>query len=169
VGLLRIELATFAGADNSSGVSHRRWPVEALPESIPDKGSGCCVMAASPPSVFLAGVPDLRLWRCAAEGCPRGCGGRAPPHRPARRTTWRVALPAEPRLCRGVALLGGDIVGTRPANLDQAWPRSAPPRRPVPRPRGPRVPRAEPRVPRAAPRVPRAVPRVPRARERRRS
>jgi hypothetical protein len=29
-------LAPFAGADNSSGVSHRRWPVEALPESIPD-------------------------------------------------------------------------------------------------------------------------------------
>jgi hypothetical protein len=48
VGLLRIELTPFAGADNSSGVSHRRWPVEALPESIPDKGSRRCVMAASP-------------------------------------------------------------------------------------------------------------------------
>jgi hypothetical protein len=53
VGLLRIELAPFAGADNSSGVSHRRWPVEALPESIPDKGSGCCVMAASSRVYFL--------------------------------------------------------------------------------------------------------------------
>jgi hypothetical protein len=48
VGLLRIELAPFVGADNSSGVSHRRWPVEALPESIPDKCSRRCVMAASP-------------------------------------------------------------------------------------------------------------------------
>jgi hypothetical protein len=48
VGLLRIELTPFAGADNSSGVSHRRWPVEALSESIPDKGSRRCVMAASP-------------------------------------------------------------------------------------------------------------------------
>jgi hypothetical protein len=48
VGLLRIELAPFAGADNSSGVSHRRWPVEALSEGIPDKGSRRCVMAASP-------------------------------------------------------------------------------------------------------------------------
>jgi hypothetical protein len=48
VGLLRIELAPFAGADNSSGVGHRRWPVEALPESIPDEGSGRYVMAASP-------------------------------------------------------------------------------------------------------------------------
>jgi hypothetical protein len=53
VGLLRIELTSFAGADNSSGVSHRRWPVEALPESIPDEGSGRCVMAASPRVYFL--------------------------------------------------------------------------------------------------------------------
>src|SRR5688572_31917026 len=90
--------------------------------------------------------------------------------------TWRVALPAEPRLGRGVALLGGDIAGTGSANFDQAWPRSAPPQRAVPRPRGPRVPRAEPRapraelrVPRAGPRVPRAGPRVPRARACRRS
>jgi hypothetical protein len=48
VGLLRIELTPFAGADNPSGVSHRRWPVEALSEGIPDKGSRRCVMAASP-------------------------------------------------------------------------------------------------------------------------
>jgi hypothetical protein len=53
VGLLRIELAPFAGADNSSGVSHHRRPVEALPESISDKGSGCCVMTASPRVYFL--------------------------------------------------------------------------------------------------------------------
>ena len=48
VGLPCVELTPFAGADNSSGVSHRRWPVEALPESIPDKVSRRCVMAASP-------------------------------------------------------------------------------------------------------------------------
>jgi hypothetical protein len=53
VGLLHIELAPFAGADNSSSVGHRRWPVEALPESVPDKGSGCCVMATSPRVYFL--------------------------------------------------------------------------------------------------------------------
>ena len=34
VGLPCVELTPFAGADNSSGVSYRRWPVEALPESI---------------------------------------------------------------------------------------------------------------------------------------
>ena len=130
---------------------HSRQGLEALRDS------------RKPPSVSLAGVPDLRRWRCIAVGCPRGCDGRAPPHRPAGRMTWRVVLPAEPRLGRGVALLGGDIAGTGPANLDQAWPRSAPPRRPVPRPRGPRVPRAEPRVPRAVPRAPRAMPRAPRA------
>jgi hypothetical protein len=53
MGLPRVELAPFAGADNSSGVSHHRWPVEALLESIPDKGSGCCMMAASPRVYFL--------------------------------------------------------------------------------------------------------------------
>jgi hypothetical protein len=59
VSLLRIELAPFAGADNSSGVSHRRWPVEALSESIPDKGSGRCVMAASPRVYFLQQFPTF--------------------------------------------------------------------------------------------------------------
>src|SRR5688572_1294252 len=53
VGLLRIELTPFAGADNSSGVDDRRRPVEALSESIPDKGSRRCVMAASP-QVYLS-------------------------------------------------------------------------------------------------------------------
>jgi hypothetical protein len=53
VGLLRIELTPFAGADNSSGVGHRRRPVEALSESIPDKGSRRCVMVASP-RVYLS-------------------------------------------------------------------------------------------------------------------
>ena len=59
MGLLRIELAPFAGADNSSGVSHRRWPVEALSESIPDKGSGRCVVAASPRVYFLQQFPTF--------------------------------------------------------------------------------------------------------------
>jgi hypothetical protein len=52
VGLLCVELTPFAGADNSSGVGHRRWPVETLSESIPDKGSRRCVMAASPRVYF---------------------------------------------------------------------------------------------------------------------
>jgi hypothetical protein len=53
VGLPRVELTPFAGADNSSGVGHRRRPVEALSEGIPDKGSRRCVMAASP-RVYLS-------------------------------------------------------------------------------------------------------------------
>jgi hypothetical protein len=57
VGLPCVELRPFAGADNSSGVGHRRGPVEALSESIPDKGSRRCVMVASPrvylPQEFL--------------------------------------------------------------------------------------------------------------------
>jgi hypothetical protein len=53
VGLPCVELTPFAGANNSSGVGHRRRPVEALPESIPDKGSRRCVMAASP-RVYLS-------------------------------------------------------------------------------------------------------------------
>jgi hypothetical protein len=53
VGLPCVELTPFAGADNSSGVGHHRRPVEALSESIPDKGSRRCVMAASP-RVYLS-------------------------------------------------------------------------------------------------------------------
>jgi hypothetical protein len=53
VGLSRVELTLFAGADNSGGVGHRREPVEALSESISDKGSRRCVMAASP-RVYLS-------------------------------------------------------------------------------------------------------------------
>ena len=48
MGLPCVELTPFAGADNSGGVNHHRWPVEAFPESISDEGSRCCVMAASP-------------------------------------------------------------------------------------------------------------------------
>jgi hypothetical protein len=53
VGLPCVELTPFAGADNSSGVGHRRRPVESLPESVFDKGSRRCVMAASP-RVYLS-------------------------------------------------------------------------------------------------------------------
>jgi hypothetical protein len=48
VGLPRVELTPFAGADNSSSVGHRRWPVESLSEGVYNEGLGCCVMAASP-------------------------------------------------------------------------------------------------------------------------
>jgi hypothetical protein len=53
VGLPRVELTPFAGADNSSGVGHHRRPVETLSEGVPDKGSRCCVVAASP-RVYLS-------------------------------------------------------------------------------------------------------------------
>jgi hypothetical protein len=52
VGLPCVELTPFAGADNSSGVGHHRWPVETLSESISDKGPRCCVVAASPRVYF---------------------------------------------------------------------------------------------------------------------
>jgi hypothetical protein len=53
VGLPCVELTPFAGADNSGSVGHRRGLVEALSESITDKGSRRCVMAASP-RVYLS-------------------------------------------------------------------------------------------------------------------
>jgi hypothetical protein len=48
VGLPRVELTPFAGADNSSGVGHRRRPIETLSEGVSNEGSRCCVMATSP-------------------------------------------------------------------------------------------------------------------------
>jgi hypothetical protein len=48
VGLPHVELTPFAGADNSSGVGHRYRLVETLSKGVSNKGSGCCVMAASP-------------------------------------------------------------------------------------------------------------------------
>src|SRR5688572_17943419 len=45
---LRIELAPFAGADNSSGVSLRRWPVEALPEAFPTRARGAAWWPQAP-------------------------------------------------------------------------------------------------------------------------
>jgi hypothetical protein len=53
VCLPRVELTPFAGADNSSGVGHRRRPVETLSESVSNKGSRRCVMTASPRVYFL--------------------------------------------------------------------------------------------------------------------
>jgi hypothetical protein len=43
----------LAGADNSSGVGHRGQPVEILSEGVSNKGSGRCVMTASPRVYFL--------------------------------------------------------------------------------------------------------------------
>jgi hypothetical protein len=71
-----------------------------------------------PPSVSLAIVPVLQRWICIVGECLRGCSGRAHFHRPVRRTTWRAAPVAELRLCRGGALLGGDIAGTGSASFD---------------------------------------------------
>jgi hypothetical protein len=82
-----------------------------------------------PPSVFLAIAHVLRRRICTVGECLRGCGGRAPFHHPVRRMTWRAAPVAELRPCRGVALLGGDIVGTGSASFNLAQPHFALPRR----------------------------------------
>jgi hypothetical protein len=48
VGLPRVELTPFAGANNSGSVGHRRRPVKSLSEGVSNEGLRCCVMAASP-------------------------------------------------------------------------------------------------------------------------
>jgi hypothetical protein len=48
-----VELTPLAGAYNSSGVGHRGWPVETLSEGVPNEGSRCYVMTASPRVYFL--------------------------------------------------------------------------------------------------------------------
>jgi hypothetical protein len=48
-----VELTPLAGADNSSGVGHRGWPVETLSEGVSNEGSRCCMMTASPRVYFL--------------------------------------------------------------------------------------------------------------------
>jgi hypothetical protein len=53
VGLPCVELTPLAGADNSSGVGHRGWPVETLLAGVSNKGSGRRVMTASPRVYFL--------------------------------------------------------------------------------------------------------------------
>jgi hypothetical protein len=52
VRLSCVELTPLAGAYNPSGVGHRGRPVEALSEGVPNEGSRCCVMAASPRVYF---------------------------------------------------------------------------------------------------------------------
>jgi hypothetical protein len=52
VGLSRVELTPLTGADNSSGVGHRGRPVKTLSEGVSNKGSGRCVMTASPRVYF---------------------------------------------------------------------------------------------------------------------
>jgi hypothetical protein len=69
-----------------------------------------------PPSVFLVTTLVLGQWICIVGECLRGCGGTTPFHHPAKRTTWRAEPVADLRLCRGVALLGGDIPGTGSAS-----------------------------------------------------
>jgi hypothetical protein len=48
VRLSCVELTPLVGAYNPSGVDHRGWPVEALSEGVPDEGSRCGVVTASP-------------------------------------------------------------------------------------------------------------------------
>jgi hypothetical protein len=40
VGLLRVELTPLAGAYNPSGIGHRGWPVETLPECVSERELG---------------------------------------------------------------------------------------------------------------------------------
>jgi hypothetical protein len=75
-----------------------------------------------PPSVFLVAALVLGRWICIVGECLRGCGGTAPFHHPAQRTTWRTEPVAELRPCRGVALLGGDIPSTGLSVRDQCDP-----------------------------------------------
>jgi hypothetical protein len=53
VRLSCVELTPLAGAYNPCGVSHRGGPVEALSEGVPNEGSRCCVVTASPRVYFL--------------------------------------------------------------------------------------------------------------------
>jgi hypothetical protein len=48
VRLSCVELTPLAGVYNPSGIVHRGRPVEALPEGVPDEGSRCCMVTASP-------------------------------------------------------------------------------------------------------------------------
>jgi hypothetical protein len=70
-----------------------------------------------PPSVFLVTCLVLGRQICIVGECLRGCGGTTLFHHPVKRTTWRAEPVAELRPCRGAALLGGDIAGTRSASL----------------------------------------------------
>jgi hypothetical protein len=95
-----------------------------------------------PPSVFLVTALVLGRRICIVGECLRGCGGTTLFHHLVKRTTWRAGPVVELRPCRGAALLGGDIAGTRSASFGLAQPHSALPRCARPHPRRPRVPRA---------------------------
>ena len=60
MSLLSIVLASFAGAYDLLGVSHRGWPVETLSECVSDQGSRCSVMSTDPSmDVFQQVLPLL--------------------------------------------------------------------------------------------------------------
>lgn len=46
MGLPRVELAPFVGADDLLGIGDRSWPIKASAERGADQCSGCRVMAA---------------------------------------------------------------------------------------------------------------------------
>jgi hypothetical protein len=48
VCLSHVELTLLAGAYNPSGIGHRGRLVETLLEGVPDEGSRCCMVTASP-------------------------------------------------------------------------------------------------------------------------
>jgi hypothetical protein len=67
VHLSRVELTPLAGAYNPSGVDHRGRSVEALSEGVPDEGSRCCVLTASPECISCnsscPSAMDMHHWR----------------------------------------------------------------------------------------------------------
>jgi hypothetical protein len=140
VRLSCVELTPSAGAYNPSGVGHCGRPVETLSESVFDEGPRCCMVTQAPECISCNSsypwATDMHRWRM-----PEGYGGTTLSHHPVKRTTWRAEL----RPCRGAALLGGDIVGTRSVSFGLAQPHSTVPRYAMPHPRRPRVPRAGPR------------------------
>jgi hypothetical protein len=93
----------------NESVGHRGRPVEALSEGISDKGLRRSVVQA--PSGFCLAVPSPGRWECTIGGLLRGCVGTFPFPPPVVQTTWLVTPVVESRSSRGVALLGGDVIG----------------------------------------------------------
>jgi hypothetical protein len=54
-----IELAPLARAYDLGGVGHSSWPVETLPEGVPDQCLRHYVVATSPRVYFLKQLPPL--------------------------------------------------------------------------------------------------------------
>jgi hypothetical protein len=115
VRLSRVELTPSAGAYNPSGIGHRGRPVETLSESISHEGSRCCMVTASPECISCNSscpwATDMHYWRM-----PEGLRWYNSFSFPVKRMTWRAEPVAEPRPCRGAALLEGDILGTGSAS-----------------------------------------------------